>query len=155
LIRKRECSPNRIEIEKKKGKWPLPDVLQPDWMRVNAGTVSAYLEGLPEERRKALELLRSMIEKAAPQAKPTMKYGLPTWEWNGPIFALASRQKDMELYVNEADLVAKRKRTLGDVEVGTTSVRFKQLTDLNLAVLAGLLADAADRRRGGVKAPRA
>ena len=88
-----------------------------------------------------------MIEKAAPQAKPTMKYGLPTWEWNGPIFALSSRAKDMEIYVNEPDLVAKRKRTLGDVEVGTTSVRFKRVEDLNLAVLGSLLADAADRRR--------
>lgn len=124
-------------------------------MRTNVGTVSAYLEALPAERRKALETLRAMIEKAAPQAKPTMKYGLPTWEWNGPVFALASRPKDMEIYVNEADLVAKRKRTLGDVEVGTTSVRFKRIEDLNLAVLAGLLADAADRRKGGVKAPRA
>jgi len=124
-------------------------------MKSNAGTVTAYIEGLPAERQKAMELLRSMIEKAAPQAKPTMKYGLPTWEWNGPLFAIASRAKDMELYVNEADLVAKRKRTLGDVEVGTTSVRFKQTADLNLAVLAILLADAADRRKGGVKAPRA
>lgn len=124
-------------------------------MRTNVGTVSAYLEALPDERRKALETLRAMIEKAAPQAKPTMKYGLPTWEWNGPVFALASRPKDMEIYVNEADLVAKRKRTLGDVEVGTTSVRFKRIEDLNLAVLAGLLADAAERRKGGLKAPRA
>lgn len=124
-------------------------------MRTNVGTVSAYLEALPAERRRALETLRGMIEKAAPLAKPTMKYGLPTWEWNGPVFALASRPKDMEIYVNEADLVAKRKRTLGEVEVGTTSVRFKRIEDLNLAVLAGLLADAADRRKTGTKAPRA
>ena len=113
--------------------------------------MTAYIEALPAERRKALELLRSMIEKAAPQAKPTMKYGLPTWEWNGPVFALASRAKDMEIYVNEPDLVAKRKRTLGDVEVGTSSVRFKRLEDLNLAILGILLADAADRRKSGGK----
>ena len=83
-------------------------------MKVNAGTVSAYLEGLPEERRKALETpaLHDRKGGARRRSRP-MKYGLPTWEWNGPIFALASRPKDMELYVNEADLVAKRKENAG------------------------------------------
>ena len=124
-------------------------------MKSNAGTVSAYLDELPAERRKALETLRAMIEKAAPQAKPSMKYGLPTWEWNGPLFALAARPHAMELYVAEPDLLAKRKRTLGDVEVGTASIRFKRIEDLNLAIVAALLADAADRRKGGPTAPRA
>ena len=124
-------------------------------MKSNAGTVSAYLNELPADRRKALETLRGMIEKAAPQAKPTMKYGLPTWEWNGPLFALAARPHGMELYVAEPDLLAKRKKTLGDVEVGTASVRFKRIEDLNLEIVAALLADAADRRKGGPTDPRA
>jgi len=124
-------------------------------MKSNAGTVSAYLDGLPAETRRALETLRGMIEKAAPQAKPTMKYGLPTWEWNGPLFALAARPHAMELYVAEADLVAKRKKTLGNAEVGTTSVRFKRIEDLNLEIVAALLLDAADRRKGGPTASRA
>jgi uncharacterized protein YdhG (YjbR/CyaY superfamily) len=124
-------------------------------MKTNVGTVSAYLNELPAERRKALETLRAMIEKAAPKAKPTMKYGHPTWEWNGPLFALAVRPHAMELYVAEPDLVVKRKKTLGDVEVGTASIRFKRIEDLNLAIVAALFADAADRRKGGPTAPRA
>jgi len=124
-------------------------------MKSNAGTVSAYLDELPPERRKALETLRGMIEKAAPKAKGSMKYGFPSWEWNGPLFALASKPNGMELYVAEADLVAKRKKLFGEVEVGTSSLRFKRIEDLNLAVVAGLLADAADRRKGGPTAPRA
>lgn len=124
-------------------------------MKSNAGTVSAYLGELPLERRKALETLRGMIEKAAPQAKPTMKYGLPTWEWNGPLFALAARPHGLELYVAEADLLAKRKKALGDVEVGTASIRFKRIEDLRLEVVEALLADAADRRKRGPTAPRA
>jgi uncharacterized protein YdhG (YjbR/CyaY superfamily) len=123
-------------------------------MKTNAGTVSAYLNELPAERRKPLETLRGMIEKAAPQAKPTMKYGLPTWEWHGPLFALASRPHAMELYVAEPDLVAKRKKSLGSAEVGTSSIRFKRIEDLNLEIVAGLMADAAERRKGGPTAPR-
>jgi uncharacterized protein YdhG (YjbR/CyaY superfamily) len=124
-------------------------------MKSNLGTVSAYLDELPVERRKALETLRAMIEKAAPKAKPTMKYGLPSWEWNGPLFALAARPNGMELYVAEADLVAKRKKTLGHVDIGTSRIRFKRIEDLNLEIVAALLAEAADRRKGGPTAPRA
>jgi uncharacterized protein YdhG (YjbR/CyaY superfamily) len=124
-------------------------------MKTNAGTVSAYLNELPVERRRALETLRAMIEKAAPQARPTMKYGLPTWEWNGPLFALAARPQSMELYVAEPDLVMKRKKSLGDVEVGTASIRFKRLEDLRLEIVASLLQDAAERRKGGPRVPRA
>ena len=64
-------------------------------MKSNAGTVSAYLDELPAERKRALETLRAMIEKAAPKAKGSMKYGLPSWEWNGPLFALASKPAGM------------------------------------------------------------
>ena len=116
-------------------------------MKSPAGTVTAYLEALPEDRRKALETLREMIERAAPKAKGSMKIGLPSWDWNGPLFALASRPHAMELYVAEPDLLAKRKKALGEVEVGTASVRFKRIEDLNLEVVAALLAGAADRRR--------
>ena len=84
-----------------------------------------------------------------------MKYGLTTWEWNGPLYALAARPHGLELYVAESDLLAKRKKTLGQVEVGTASVRFKRIEDLNLEIVAALLADAADRRKRGPTAPRA
>jgi uncharacterized protein YdhG (YjbR/CyaY superfamily) len=123
-------------------------------MKSNAGTVSAYLESLPMEHRKALETLRAMIERVAPQAKGSMKIGLPSWELNGPLFALASRQHGMELYVAYADLVAKRKKTLGNAEIGTTSIRFKRIDDLDLRVVEALLVEAADRRKGGPTAPR-
>jgi uncharacterized protein YdhG (YjbR/CyaY superfamily) len=118
-------------------------------MRSSAGTVTAYFDGLPEERRKAMETLRAMIEHAAPKAKGSMKIGLPSWDWNGPLFALAARPNALELYVAEPDLLAKRKKSLGDVEVGTASVRFKRIEDLNLEVVAALLADAAERRKRG------
>jgi uncharacterized protein YdhG (YjbR/CyaY superfamily) len=124
-------------------------------MRPSAGTVTAYLDSLGEAHRRALSQLRSMIEKAAPKAKASMKLGLPSWELAGPLFALASRPRAMELYVAEPDLVRKRKRALGDVTVGTTSVRFARLEDLDLDEVAALLAEAAGRRTGGPTASRA
>jgi len=116
-------------------------------MRSEAGTVTAYLKELPADRRAALEHLRALIERAAPKAKASMKYGLPSWDWNGPLFALTAQKHYLELYVAEADLVAARKKTLGDVEVGKSSIRFKRLADLNLESVAALLEAAAARRR--------
>ena len=117
-------------------------------MKVNAGTVTAWLEALPADRRAALSKLREMIEHAAPKVKGTMQYGTPSWHLKGPLFAMSSQKSYMEILVGEPDLVAKRKKTLGDVEVGTASVRFKRIADLNLDEVAALLADAADRRKG-------
>jgi uncharacterized protein YdhG (YjbR/CyaY superfamily) len=115
-------------------------------MKSNAGTVTAWLEALPTERGAALSKLRAMIEHAAPKAKGTMQYGTPSWHLNGPLFAMSAQRSYMELLVAEPDLVAKRKKTLGEVEVGTAGFRFKRIQDLNLEVVAALLEEAASRR---------
>jgi uncharacterized protein YdhG (YjbR/CyaY superfamily) len=116
-------------------------------MKSNAGTVTAWLEALPPERRAALTKLREMIEHAAPKAKGTMQYGTPSWHLKGPLFAMSAQTSHMELLVAEPDLVAKRKKTLGEVEVGTAGFRFKRLQDLNLEIVASLLEEAAARRK--------
>jgi uncharacterized protein YdhG (YjbR/CyaY superfamily) len=115
-------------------------------MKVNAGTVTAWLEALPAERRAALSQLREMIEHAAPKAKGTMQYGTPSWHLKGPLFAMSAQPGYLELLVAEPDLVAKRKKSLGAVEVGTAGFRFKRLQDLNLEIVASLLEEAASRR---------
>ena len=116
-------------------------------MKINTGTVTAWLDALPDDRRRALTRLREMIEHAAPKAKGTMQYGTPSWHLNGPLFAMSVQKSYMELLVAEPALVAKRKKTLGEVEVGTAGFRFKRLEDLDLEVVAALLDEAAARRR--------
>jgi uncharacterized protein YdhG (YjbR/CyaY superfamily) len=116
-------------------------------MKVNAGTVTAWLEALPADRREALSKLREMIEHAAPKAKGTMQYGTPSWHLGGPLFAMSVQKNYMELLVAEPALVAKRKKTLGEVEVGTAGFRFKRLADLKLDVVAALLEEAAALRK--------
>ena len=116
-------------------------------MKQNAGTVTAWLEALPADRCLALTKLRELIEHAAPKAKATMQYGTPSWHLNGPLFAMSSQRSYMEILVAEPDLVAKRKKLLGEVEMGTAGFRFKRLADLNLEIVAQLLEEAAARRK--------
>jgi uncharacterized protein YdhG (YjbR/CyaY superfamily) len=115
-------------------------------MKVNAGTVTAWLDALPVDRREVLSKLREMIEHAAPKAKGTMQYGTPSWHLNGPLFAMASHPNAMELLVAEPELVKARKKTLGTVEVGTAGFRFKRLSDLDLDGVQALLDAAAGKR---------
>jgi uncharacterized protein YdhG (YjbR/CyaY superfamily) len=115
-------------------------------MKVNAGTVTAWLEALPPARRDALGKLREMIEHAAPKAKGTMQYGTPSWHLKGPLFAMALHPNAMELLVAEPALVKARKKTLGNVEVGTAGFRFKRLDDLDLEGVQSLLDAAAGKR---------
>jgi len=115
-------------------------------MKVNAGTVTAWLDALPPDRRAALTKLREMIEHAAPKSKGTMQYGTPTWILGGPLFAMASHPGSMELLVADPALVKARKKTLGEVEVGTAGFRFKRIGDLDLDGVQSLLDAAALKR---------
>jgi uncharacterized protein YdhG (YjbR/CyaY superfamily) len=123
------------------------DLLTVGRVKVNVGTVTAWLEALPPDRRAALSTLRDMIERAAPKAKGTMQYGTPSWHMGGPLFAISSHPAHMELLVAEPELVKARKKRLGNVEIGTAGFRFKRLEDLDLAGVQALLDAAAARRR--------
>ena len=67
--------------------------------------VDAYLEALPAERRQALETIRTLMREAAPDARETMHYGMPTYDLAGMLFAFASQKRYMSLYVIETDVV--------------------------------------------------
>ncbi|MCB1057767.1 MAG: DUF1801 domain-containing protein [Acidobacteria bacterium] len=116
-------------------------------MQSEAPTVDAYLEEQPEGRRRTLRLLREMIRAAAPEAEELMKYKLPHWDWNGPLFALAAQKNYFSLYVSEPDLVEAAKPRLAPLDVGKSCIRFRKVEQLPLDVIAKLLEDAADRRR--------
>jgi len=46
-------------------------------------TIDEYLEGIPQEMRDALEKLRALIKKTAPQAEEGIGWGMPLFKLNG------------------------------------------------------------------------
>lgn len=52
-------------------------------------TVDAYLAGLPDERRPAMEDLRRTINAAAPQATESIAYGMPALRSHGGQFLVS------------------------------------------------------------------
>ena len=126
-------------------------------MRSDATTVAAYLAELPEDRRAAVESVRQVILDHLPEGVvETMAWGMISYvvpletfadTYNGePLVhtALANQKQHMSLYLNgiygdeairerfEDDYRATGKR----YDVGKSCVRFRQLDDLPLNVVA-------------------
>ena len=54
-------------------------------MREPAKSVDAYIAAAPEEYRAALERLRSLIKRAAPEAEEGIAYGMPSLKYRGRV----------------------------------------------------------------------
>ncbi len=116
-------------------------------MQSQATTIDAYLAELPPDRRAALSALRTLIHRVAPKAVEAMQYGLPAF---GDLCALASQKNYLSLYVCESDLVKAHLAQLGKVSCGKGCIRFKRLTDLNLATVESLLRKILKLRKQGI-----
>jgi uncharacterized protein YdhG (YjbR/CyaY superfamily) len=115
-----------------------------------AKTPKEYLDELPEDRRKALTKLRTMIRKRAPAAVESMDYGMITYTMGGHLCALASQKGYMALYVCGPAVDAHRSR-LGKLNCGKGCIRFKKLDDLPLDVAGDIVTEAvrlANNRAG-------
>ena len=122
-----------------------------------ATTVSEYLQSLPDDRRKAISKVRSVILKNLPKGyKETMNWGMITYciplkrypdTYNKQplgIAALASQKNNMTLYLMgvyaDAETTrwfhAQYKASGKKLNMGKSCVHFKELEDLPLDVIA-------------------
>lgn len=61
-------------------------------------TIDAYVADFPEEVQVSLEKVRATIRKAAPQAEEAMKYGIPTFVFNGNLIHFGGYKNHIGLY---------------------------------------------------------
>ena len=112
----------------------------------NPETVDAYLEGLPPERREALTRLRGLVRETVPQARETMQYGMPTYEYGGEVLcSMASQKQYMSLYM-DVELVAEHSGELAHLDVGKRSIRFRKLERLPEETVTAILRETVARR---------
>jgi hypothetical protein len=129
-------------------------------MRANpqVKTPSDYLANLAEARRKILNAIHKAIRAAVPKLKPQIMHGMLGYglyhyqyasgrEGDWFVVGLASQKNYVSLYICACDkdgyLAEKNKSRLGKVCVGRSSIRFKELEDLNLKVALELVRKAA------------
>lgn len=105
--------------------------------------IDTYLSKLPEDRRQALEYLRHMIHRAAPQVSESMSYGMPVFEFPGGGFALAAQKHYLSLYM-DVTVVEKHRAELGALDIGKSCIRYKKLESLPLDVIEKMMVEAAN-----------
>jgi uncharacterized protein YdhG (YjbR/CyaY superfamily) len=115
-------------------------------MQSKAKSVDAYLKELPEERRRVLKALRALVGKSAPNAKESMRYGMPVYDLGEMLCAMAAQKGQYSFYVADTKLLDRFRTRLGKLSVGKSCIRFKTLEQLPLDVLGQLLSEAAARQ---------
>lgn len=108
-----------------------------------SANVQEYLEKQPEDRRQALEILREMVLKAAPQAQETMSYGMPIYEFPGGVIGTASQKNYISLYM-DTRVVEKHRAELGKLDCGKGCIRFKRLEQLPLELIQAMMVEAVN-----------
>jgi uncharacterized protein YdhG (YjbR/CyaY superfamily) len=130
-------------------------------MQSKAKTVAEYIASLPEDRRGAIKAVREVVKKHLPAGyREGMDYGYIGWSvplsvypdtYNGqPLCyaALASQKNHMALYLMCAYAEGPIKQRLvkgfkvagKKLDMGKACIRFKQLEDLPLDVIAEVTA---------------
>jgi uncharacterized protein YdhG (YjbR/CyaY superfamily) len=125
-------------------------------------TIDEYLDSLPEDRREAIEAVRSAVAAGIPEGyAEELRWGMISWEipletypetYNGQPLAyvsLASQKNHMALYLmgiysdegNRAWFENALKERGIKLDIGKSCVRFKRLEDLPL----DLVTEAAGR----------
>ena len=111
--------------------------------------VDAYLAGLGPDRREALTELRAIVLEEAPAAVETMKYRMPTYEYQGGVLcAFASQKQYMSLYM-DTGLVEEHRADLDGLSVGKSCIRFRKLDKLPLGTVRTMLRETL-RNMGSV-----
>jgi uncharacterized protein YdhG (YjbR/CyaY superfamily) len=113
-------------------------------MQSSATTVEAYLSDMPEAAAAALSALRQQILRAVPDLQERMSHGMACYfQSETLLFALARQKQNLAFYCCNTETLARHVSALGATSAGKSCVRFKKLSQLDLAAIDVLLKDAA------------
>jgi uncharacterized protein YdhG (YjbR/CyaY superfamily) len=91
--------------------------------RIKFKDIDSYIGSFPVSTQKILEQLRQTIRKAAPDAKETINYGIPTFTLNGNLVHFAAFQNHIGFYPTPSGIETFKKE-LSAYEGAKGSVKF-------------------------------
>jgi uncharacterized protein YdhG (YjbR/CyaY superfamily) len=86
-------------------------------------SIDAYINLYPEEVQVILNKIRATIQKAAPEAEETIKYGIPTFTLNGNLVHFGAFKNHIGFYPAPSGMQA-FKNELAVYEKGKGSIQF-------------------------------
>ena len=88
------------------------------------GEVDAYLEGLPEADRAALQRVRDIIIELAPAATQRVNYGIPNFRLNSDRVGLSGHKSHVALHTMSPPLAERVRTEFPDVTVSGATIHF-------------------------------
>lgn len=107
-------------------------------METIAKDIDQYITTFPPEIQAILNQVRAAIQQAAPEAKETIKYGIPTFELNGNLVHFAAFQKHLGFYPVPSGMQA-FERELSAYKQGKGSVQFPLGQPMPLDLIARIV----------------
>ncbi len=102
--------------------------------------VDAFLGGLPEDTRAALEVLRDMIAVAAPEAVQGINYGVPAFKYRGrPLVSFGAGKSHCSFYVQSPAVMEAHRAELAGFDTSKGTVRFPATTPLPAGLVSTLV----------------
>lgn len=92
---------------------------------MTSADIDAFLAGLPEGRREALEDLRRVIAAAAPEAEEGISYGVPAFKYRGrPLVSFGAGKDHCSFYVQSPTVMEAHRNELAGYDTAKGTVRF-------------------------------
>lgn len=101
-------------------------------------TIDAYIKSAPKEARALLVTLRKSIQKAAPNAKEKISYGIPTFTYHGNLVHFAAYKNHIGFYPTPGAIVAFKKE-LSQFKQAKGSIRFPIDKPLPLSLIVKIV----------------
>lgn len=103
-----------------------------------AANIDEYIAGCPKEVQDVLEKLRATIKKAAPEAKETINYAIPTFSLEGNLVHFAAFKNHIGFYPAPSGIAAFKKE-LSVYEGAKGSVQFPMDKPLPLSLVTRIV----------------
>lgn len=102
-------------------------------------TIDEFIATFPEDVRQVLQQLRETIRRAAPAARETINYGIPTFTLNGNLVHFSAYPRHIGFYPG-ASGIERFKEELTAYPSSKGAIRFPLLEPLPLDLIARIVA---------------
>jgi uncharacterized protein YdhG (YjbR/CyaY superfamily) len=101
-----------------------------------------YIWKSPKNRQKRLQKLHDMIMRACPDAKASMKFGIPTYEHQGTWVAFGNQPGAIFLYAEDRDCLAEFADDHPEIQARETCLNFSDDAEIPFADLHDMIQKA-------------
>ena len=102
--------------------------------------IDAYLAGLPDDQRSALQALRESIAAAAPDAEEGFSYGAPAFRYRDrPLVCYSAAKAHLSFFPMSPEVIEAHQAELTEWSTSKGTIRFKPDHPLPAALVATLV----------------